>query len=253
MSDNNLLDGFLSEMRASMSQDSRDAMMRRINAERLVKLTLENLLEQHQAESIRVLPDQRLTSQEAADYLVQVDDYDMRLILLDAPRDKPELNIEQLYGWSKLLETNPSTTVVLAVWSNDELSTIPFSLRRLTTILESPEKTDKLLEIAKPFEDVIVEMIQHQTKGWKIPQIEKSEPAAASRDLFATFSDIIAQAIDVEANRRYRTDERLRAAQNFPYQQEKKTILSILQNALDGRSAVELEKRLTTLPRRGGQ
>lgn len=253
MSDNTLLDGFLNEMMASMSQDSQDAMMRRINTERLIKLALENLLEQHQAESIRILPDQRLTNQDAADFLIQVDDYDMRLVLLDAPEGKPGLDVNQLNEWCKLLETNPSTTTVLAVWANDDLSTIPFSLRRLATMLESPEQIGKLLKIAKPFEDVISEVIQHQTKGWKIPRIERNKPAAANRDIFTTFSETIAQAIDVEANRRYRTDERLRAAQNFPYQQEKKAILSILQSALDGQLAAELEKRLTTLPRRGEQ
>ena len=45
--------------------------------------------------------------------------------------------------------------------------------------------------------------------------------------------------------------ERLKAAQDFPYQKEKQAILSILEDALEGKSAKELERDLTRLPRRG--
>lgn len=253
MNDNTPLDGFLNELMASMSQDSRDGMMRRVNAERLIKLIAENLVEKHEAESIRVIPDNRLTTQDAADYLVQVDDYDLRLILLDTQNGKITLSEDLLQEWITLLEANPSTTILIVVWTDDELSSIPFTMRGLKSALDSPEQIKKMPKIAKPFEQVISEVIHHQTKGWKIPKFDSSQPSTSRRDLYSIFSEKIIRAIDIEANRRYRTEERVKAAQKFPYEQEKRAILSILQEALDGISATDLQKRLTNLPRRGEQ
>lgn len=253
MSDTNPLDGFLNEMMASMSQVSRDAMMRRVNAERLIKLTIENLVEQHQAESIRLLSDEQLTAKESADYLIQIDDYDLRVELLDAPNGQLTLDENLLTRWEGLLEANSNTIALIIVWTNDELLSIAFSMRRLKYIVESPNELAKLLQTAAPFEKVIAKIIKKQTKGWKIPKIEKSGSPTANRDLYSIFSQKIITAIDTEANRSYRVEERARAAQKFPYEQEKRTILSILQDALEGATAKDLEKRLTNLPRRGEQ
>lgn len=251
MNDNSKLDGVMNEMMASLSQDSREGMMRRINSERLIKLTVENLVEKHEAESIRVLPDNRLTDQEAADYLVQVDDYDLRLILLDTPDGKVEVTEQLMQGWITLLESNPSTTILIVAWANDDLSAIPFTMKRLKSVVESKEQIKKISAIAKPFELVISEQIQRQTKGWKIPKIDQNKPSTSQRDLYSIFSEKIISAIDNEANRRYRTEERVKAAKNFPAEQEKRAILSILRDALEGVSSKELEKHLISLPRRG--
>jgi hypothetical protein len=252
MTDNEL-DKIMNEMMASISADSREAMMRRINSERLIKLAAEDLVEKHEAESIRVIPDNRLTNQDAADYLVQVDDYDMRLILLDAPDGKVNLTKKLLLDWITLLEANPSTTILIAVWTNDDLSAIPFTMRRLKSVAESKEQTEKIVKIAKPFEQVISEQIQRQTKRWKIPKVEPNRPSEGKRDLYSIFSEKIISAIDNEANRRYITEERVKAARNYPAEQEKRVILNILREALEGASSKDLEKHLTNLPRRGGK
>lgn len=253
MKDNNPLDGFLNEMMASMSQDTRDAMMRRVNAERLIKLIAENLVEKHVAESIRILPDNRLTDQDAADYLVQVDDYDMRLVLLDSPDGMVKVTKDLLRHWNELFESNASTTVLIAVWTNDELSSIPFTTKRIRSIIELESKVEKIAEIAKPFEQVISEVIYKQTKGWKIPALESKQPTTEKRDLYSVFSNKITSAIDYEAGRRYLNQERAQAAQNYPAEREKRVLLGILREAIEGVSEQELEEGLTKLPRRGDQ
>jgi hypothetical protein len=251
MSGNTSLDGFLNEMMASMSQGNRDAMMRRINAERLIKLIAEKLVELHQAESIRLIADNRLIMQDAADYLVQVDEYDLRLVLLDSTGEKPSLTVDLMQEWVALLRSNPSTTALIAVWANDELSSIALSMRRLQHLIEQPSELGKLPQNLDTFENVISTVIRKQTKSWKIPRIDPNKPSSGQRDLYSIFSEKIIRAIDAEANRRYRTEERLKAAQKFPAEQEKQAILKILQDALDGKPAKDLEKRLTSLSRRG--
>lgn len=253
MSDNTSLDGFLNEMMASMSQDNRDAMMRRINAERMIKLVAEKLVDLHEAESIRVIPDNRLTVQDAADYLVQVDEYDLRLVLLDVADAKPTVSKEALDEWVSLLKSNPNTAALIVVWTNDELSSIAFSMRRLNYLIDHPQEIAKLPQNLDSFENVISATIRKQTKGWKIPKIEPNKPSSGKRDLYSIFSQKIISAIDVEANRSYRTEERLKAAKSFPLEREKQAILKILQDALDGKPAKDLEKRLTTLPRKGDE
>lgn len=253
MSDNTSFDGFLNEMMASMSQDTREAMMRRVNAERLIKLATENLVEKHEAESIRVIPDNRLTDQDAADYLIQVDDYDLRLVLLDAPDGNVKVTRELLQQWLELFESNPSTTVLIAVWTNDELSSVAFTTRRIKSIADNENDIKRIAKIAKPFEQLISEVIHKQTKGWKIPSIETNQPTNEKRDLYSIFSNKITNAIDHEAGRRYYNDERAKAAKNYPAEREKKVLLSILREAIDGASDQELEEKLTKLPRRGEQ
>jgi len=247
------LDKMMKEMMASLSTDSREAMMRRINSERLIRLAAENLVEKHEAESIRVIPDNRLTEQNAADYLFQVDDYDLRLVLLDSPDGKVKVTEKLLQEWLALLEANPSTTVIIAVWTNDELSSIPFTTRRIKTVIETENKIEKVAEIAEPFEQIISDVIRRQTKGWKIPTIEKNQPSTGKRDLYSIFSQKIVNAIDDEANRPYRSEERVNAAKNYPAEKEKRILLEILRDALDGIPGKELENRLTKLPRKGGQ
>jgi hypothetical protein len=249
----NELNKIMNEMMASLSEESREAMMRRINSERLIKLAAENLVEKHVAESIRVIPDNRLTEQDSADYLIQVDDYDLRLVLLDAPDGKVTVTKELMQQWLELFETNPSTTVLIAVWTNDELSSIPFTTRRIRSIIDIENKVKKIAEIAKPFEEVISEVIHKQTKGWKIPTIESKQPTNEKRDLYSIFSNKITSAIDHEAGRRYLNDERAQAAKNYPAEREKRVLLTILREAIDGVDDKELEEKLTKLPRRGEQ
>lgn len=86
---------------------------------------------------------------------------------------------------------------------------------------------------------------------WEFEKLLSLKTDSPGRDIFQIFADRIAQAIDDEANRRYRKTERLRAAQAFPYQEEKQAILSILKAALEGKSTQELEQRLVQFPPQG--
>ena len=222
MNENNTLDGFTSEFLASLSQDSQDSMMRRVNAERLVRLYAENLIEQHQAESIRILPDQRLTGDTIADFLVQIDDYDFRLVMLDAQDGKLALNDQVLSTWVNLLEENPSTVMIIAVWTTDELLALPFTMVRLQALLNFPKEIEGTLRKAAPLDQVITEMIESQTKIWEIDDDLTRKSDAKGKEVLEIFSDQISQAIDREANRHYRNKERSEAARLYPYKPEKK-------------------------------
>jgi hypothetical protein len=91
-------------------------------------------------------------------------------------------------------------------------------------------------------------ILQDNVKTWEFGAGLERKSVTSGRDIYQIFAERIGQAIDEEANRRYRKAERLHAAKVFPYQEEKQAILSILKAALEGKSARELEELLVRFP-----
>lgn len=247
------INGFISEINASLQQSDPSAFLRRVNAERLLVLIVKELIDEHQAESIRILPDNRLTDNSGVDFLLQVDDYDLRLELLDTPDDILRLNSENLDASIQLLEENPSTLALILVWSTDALLAIPLSLTRIRYLSQNNNKIVELLQQAQPLKEVISELIQRQIKIWDVDLTKFSKTTGQSIDLYKIFSEEIGKAIDAEMHRKYLLEERRQAAQQFPYQQEKQLILSVLQDALKGIEADKLSEHLTRVSKRGSK
>jgi len=247
------IDGFISEINASLQQSDPSAFLRRVNAERLLVLIVKELIDENQAESIRILPDNRLTDNSGVDFLLQVDDYDLRLELLDTPDDILRLNSEKLDASIQLLEENPSTLALILVWSTDALLAIPLSLTRIRYLSQNNNKIGELLQQAQPLKAVISELIQRQIKIWDVDLTKFSKTTGQSIDLYKIFSEEIGKAIDAEMHRKYLLEERRQAAQQFPYQQEKQLILSVLQDALKGIEADKLSEHLTRVSKRGSK
>lgn len=245
------INGFISEINASLRQSDPSAFLRRVNTERLLVLVVNELMDEHQAESIRILPDNRLTGNSGADFLLQVDDYDLRLELLDTPDDVLRLGSEKLESSTQLLEENPSTLALILVWSTDALLAVPLSLTRIRYLSQNNNKIVELLQQAQPLKKVISELIQRQIKIWDVDLTEFSQTTGQSIDLYKMFSEEIGKAIDAEMHRKYLLEERRQAAQQFPYQQEKQLILSVLQDALQGIGADRLCEHLVQVSKRG--
>jgi len=245
------VDAFLTELKASLSEPSGDAMLRRINAERLLRLLADEFIEAHQAERIRILPDNRVAGEPGADFLLQIDDYDIRLQFLDAPQGVPALDAAQLPEFLSLLQDNPSTVALILVWTSDDLLSIPLSVVRIWFLLEHPEGLAVLLRKAQPLPEVLRALVGQQVKLWDIG-LEGITPAPGKgTDMRRTFEEAIATAIEAERGRSYRNVERRLAAQRFPAEEEKQVILAALNEALAGAEANALVAKLTRISRRG--
>ena len=183
----------------------------------------------------------------------RVYDYDLRLELLDTPDDILRLNSEKLDASIQLLEENPSTLALILVWSTDALLAIPLSLTRIRYLSQNNNKIGELLQQAQPLKAVISELIQRQIKIWDVDLTKFSKTTGQSIDLYKIFSEEIGKAIDAEMHRKYLLEERRQAAQQFPYQQEKQLILSVLQDALKGIEADKLSEHLTRVSKRGSK
>ncbi len=244
---------FLSEFTHSLTQPNGDAVLRRINAERLLRLLADEFVEAHQAARIRILPDNRLVGEAGADFLMQIDDYDIRLQFVDAPRGVPEFELNQLPAVQNLLEDNPSTVALVLVWTTDDLKALELSMTRIRYVLGNPDRIDSLLQQTRPLPDVLRDLVNRQVKLWEIGLEEKPHTSVQSTDMRQMFERAIAEAIDAERQRSYRHTERKMAAQNFPADEEKRLMLFVLSEALNGVPSADLENRLTRLTRRGAK
>ena len=245
------MESLLTELKASLSQPTGEAVLRRINAERLLRLLADEFIEAHQAERIRVLPDSRVAGEAGADFLLQIDDYDIRLQFLDAPAGTPTLDEERLSGFLSLLEDNPSTVALVLVWTTDELLAVLLSVAQARGLLWNRDALASLLAKAKPLPEVLRALVAQQVKLWEIGLDEKSPSSVKPLDMRSAFEEAIATAIDTERQRLYRHAERKLAAQHFPAEEEEKLIFDVLAEALNGASARDMVPHLTRMPRRG--
>ena len=245
------VDRLLAELKASLSEPSGEAALRRINAERLLHLKAEEFIEAHQAERIRILPDRRVAGEPEADLLLQIDDYDIRLVLLDAPGGKPTLAADQLSQLLGLLGNNPSTIAVVLVWTTDALLSLPLKVPDIQHLLENPDGLSNVLSSAKPLLEVLHGIVGRQTKDWEAGLDATPRPAAMLGDSRRLFEAAYGKAVETERRRSYKSTVRKEAAQDFPFERERQVIMETLEEALNGESSESLRERLTKLPRRG--
>jgi hypothetical protein len=243
-------DEFLSEFKASLSHTNNgEAVIRRINAEGLLQSLADELIDSNQADRICILPDKRLVGKYGADFLLQINDYDIRLDFIEAPTGKPELNLDKLYDFKNMLENNPSTVALIVVWTTDDLQSIPFSTTRIQHIIHYPEQLTQLIQTAKPLAKVLKAIMARQRKSWKTNLEPTRCRATESTDIHKLFRQNIGSAIETQRVRSYRYTERKIAAHRFPVDEEKKVAFSVLHKALNGVNAQALVPQLTRLPR----
>ena len=248
-----ILSSFLDELKASLSQSAGDAVIRRINAERLLRLLVEEFIDSCQAERMRILSDNRLVGEAGADFLLQIDDYDVRVELLDAPEGAPTFDTAQLPRLVALLEDNPSTVALILAWATDDLLAVDLPLSQLRTVAEHPDRLKDLLANARPLPQVLQDVVAQHTKLWAVGLERASRPVTSPADLRRLFESAIGEAIEAEQRRSYRSAERRLAASEFPVEREKRLILDALAQALAGAEAQDLVPTLTRIKRGGKQ
>ena len=245
------VDSLLAELKASLARVGGEAALRRINAERLLRLLADEFVESRQADRIRILPDNRLAGEPGADFLMQVDDYDIRLLFLDAPDGAPTLDPSQLPDLLRLLENNPSTVALVLVWTTDDLQAVPLSVLRIRYLAKNPDLLPALQHESRPLPETLRRLVERQTKLWEAGLDKAPHTAAKATDMRRLFEEAIGDAIETERGRSYRYAERKLAARQFPVEEEKRLIFSVLGDALAGASAMELVARLTRWSQRG--
>jgi hypothetical protein len=223
------------------------------NSEQQLHQLLNELIATRQTDRIRILSDDRLAGNTGADMLIQVDDYDIRLLWQDTPNHTPELQVEQLPVYLQLLEANPSTLALILVWTLDELPAVALSVARIHFLMQNPDRSMGLAKNAKPLTSVLRDLVSKQMRVWDIGLEPRPRSTAKPTDIHHLFIDAIVTAIETERHRSYRHTERKRAARNFPADEEKQIVLKALNQALNGAAARDLVPMLTRVVRKSQQ
>jgi hypothetical protein len=244
---------FLNEFKASLTETGSDAILRRIDAERMIKLIADELVESRKAERIRILADSRLSGQRGSDFLLQVDDYDLRLELLDAPDERPTLDMDRLPILRKLLEDNPSTVALVLTWMTDELLSLPLSLTRIAHLQKYPAELAGLLNRARPLDEVLQHLIERHERIWSVEIETGKETEQGIGHYPEQFEASYLQAVAAECARAYRARARREAAESFPLESEKQRMMSAFEDAMRGAEAQALKQMILSVSRRGAR
>ena len=214
-----------------------------INTESLQQFLQEELNEFHLANRVHILSD----TESEKHFLLQIEDYDIRLNFLEAP--KPSLNLEQLSQLNQLLAENPNTVALIVVWATEDLQSIPFSTTRIQHLTQYPQQVSKLIPTAKPLATVIKALIARQLKSLDIHLEPTHCGTTQATDIRRVFEQAMMSAIQTQQKRSYIYTERQRAARQFPVAEEQQFILSVLDKALEGKSSQELVPYLINVGR----
>ena len=250
-SDSKFVDGFLSELVATLSDEDGEVILRRINTERLVRIVTEEFAEAHEEESVRIIADSRIIGESDADILIQVDDYDIRIQIVDAPNNAPDMDVPQLVQYHETLQANPSTVVVIVVWTTDDLASIALTVPSISRLIDEPKWIDVELTKAKPLGTVLNDVVNSQSKLWDANLDTAHKKPSGQMDAHKQFVTEFEQAVVDECKRSYRSIFRKEAAENYPSSDERQIIEHCLQEALAGRTVEDLLCQLTKLGVRG--
>jgi len=246
-------DDFMNEISASLSNASGEAALRRINTERVLRLVLEDIVEKHPDLQIRVLVDSRIAGQAGADILIQIDDYEIRLELLDVPNHLPKLSLEQVEAFRTVFEENPSTETIILTWTTEDLKAEKLNLNRIAYLKEHPEKLSAYLAGLKPLQTVLEDVLSSHMKVWDTVLTLQMSGSTAPADLQTIFERHLKTELHKERDRSYRTEEKKQAALKLPAERELTLMTTILNDALQGMPSKYLETRLAQLPKRGAR
>jgi hypothetical protein len=244
---------FLAEISTSLTSETGEAALRRINTERLLKLILEDIVKQRHDLQIRILTDSGIAGQAGADILMQIDDYEIRLNLIDATPDKLHLTISDLEQLRSLFEENPSTEALVLTWTIEDLPSVQISLKDLDRLKADPDQIVTLLNGATPLAQVVNRILDSHIKVWETFQASFETTSRSTTDLRKLFEDHFKKVLTQERERSYRNEERKIAAENMPEERETDLITKVLDDALKGSKSETLAKQLARLSKGGRQ
>jgi len=244
-------DEFLAEFTASLKSTSGEGALRRINAERVLRLVLEEIVQQRQDLQIRVLEDSRIAGKKGVDILMQIDDYEIRLALLDTPLQVASIEKDALNRYRETFEDNPSTEYIILTWTTDDLKSQKLNLHIIEYLKVHPENISQFLSKVKPLQEVLGEILTSHMKMWESMVVPSETDTSTIMDVKNLFLEYIHIALHKERDRQYRNKERKMAATNMPQDREVSLLTNVLDEALQGMSSKNLAVQLSQLPRRG--
>lgn len=245
------IDDFIAELSTSIKSPSGEAVLRRINTERMLKVILEEIVQQNHDLQIRILSDSRIAGESGADILIQIDDYDIRLEIVDTSNDDVSINQDQIQQFENIFEENPSTETLILTWTTARLNSIQLSLEQIQNISSNPDQIHNYLKLMRPLEEIFKEILETHIKVWRKMLTVPVQSVMSTNDIRKLFESHFHECLEIERKRPFKMEERKKAVAGLSDQEVTKLINEILDLALDGVPMGMLYHELIQLPKWG--
>ncbi len=221
---------FLMELKAKLASETSEEMIERIQAEQAVQDVLLELSDSH---DFRVVEDYRYTTGEEekrTDFILQVEDFELRLIMEYSPTGRPTLTANDLRAVSKILESSTSTIALAVVWAASDLPTLVITQGLVEFLLADGQETAKFVKTALPLKDAILRFVDRQTKGWGLRRVERVPAEEMLPDAQTILERKLREELGRESTRAYKLERKV-AAQKSIRRKDVETIARIFEQS----------------------
>ncbi len=213
-----------------------------------VHRTLLGFAERHPDKRMRVLSDGQLRGGEEALYLLQVDDYDIQVLVVRAPGGEIGLEEGVLGRVGQLLEDGLRSEAIILAWETEDLPSIPFNYTRIDYLRRNPIRLGTLLKQAVALDAALDMVLKGQSRVWHLEAADEEGMDGPPLDARRLFQTRWSAYVDAECRRAYRNLPRREAAEKFPLSREEALLMSALDGAFEGLSSGQIAAVLARLP-----
>jgi len=206
---------FLMELKAKLASETSEEMVERIEAEQTVQDILVELSDSH---GFRVVEDYRYTTREeikGSDFVLQKEDFELRLILKYSPTGMPMLSSNDLMALREILKSSQSTTALVVVWTGPDLPTVVMTQGLIEFLLAEEQETAAFLETASPLKDAVLRFVKNQTKGWGLRQAERPPAEEILPETQAILGRKLGEELRRESTRAYKLERKIAAQKSI--------------------------------------
>jgi len=223
------------ELRAKLASETSEEMMARIEAEQAVE---DILVELSDSRGFRIVEDYRYATgeeQKDTDFILQVEDIELRLVVKYSSSGAPTLSREDLVGFSRILQATQATSALVLVWAAPELPTLVVTPADIDLLLSSEELVPVFLETTSTLKEAVLRFVESQTKEWRLRVVSGSAPGTVFPETQAILEHRLHRELEEESRRAYRLDRKV-LAQRTLMAQDAEAITRVLE---DGRRAAK--------------
>lgn len=209
---------FLMELKAKLASETSEEMIARIEAERAIHDILVELSDSY---DFRVVEDYRYATREeeqGTDFILQMEDFELRLIVEYSPTGTPNLSANDLRALRKILESSQSTIALAVVWAAPDLPTLVITQGLVEFLLAEEQEIVEFVKSALPLKDAILRFVDKQTKSWGLRQVERLSAEEILPDTEAILQRRLREELGRESTRPYKLERKVAAQKRISHE-----------------------------------
>jgi len=206
------------ELKAKLASETSEEMMARIDAEQAIE---DILVELSDSRGFRIVEDYRYATgeeQKDTDFIIQVEDIELRLIVKYSASGAPTLSRDDLGDLTEVLQGTQGTTALVLVWAAPELPTLIVTPADIELLLSREELVPAFLEATCELKEAVLRFVDSQTKKWRFGVVSGSGAGAVLPETQAILEQRLREEVEEESKRAYRLERKVLAQRTLTAQ-----------------------------------